>query len=314
MRVRKLWILCFFLIVFCFSIRAQSENSRRLYPLPLVELEKVLRRWLIDSDYQVSRSTGEAGEVLLMASNERESCQFSLKPHSALATEVLSTCSLWNHGDLALEEEVRTYLMTYARDALSEEEVEDQNAPIAVLSNKESVVCIGARLENEQIQFSGFIIDPEGLIISTAHDLKRIQEIRVTMHDGREFKGYLLKKDPYRDLALIDIRAKVNSAISLSEGRNLLRDGERLFSIACASNLKEAIHSATVNGPPRRMDNLPLWQATMKTLPGSSGSPVFDLQGNVVAIVKGRYRGTDSVGFLTPLGTILEFLEEVYMQ
>jgi len=43
---------------------------------------------------------------------------------------------------------------------------------------------------------------------------------------------------------------------------------------------------------------------------GSSGSPVFDAQGNLVAIVKGRYRGTESVGFLIPLATIIESAKE----
>ena len=42
--------------------------------------------------------------------------------------------------------------------------------------------------------------------------------------------------------------------------------------------------------------------------PGSSGSPVFDNQGRLVGMVKGRYRGTTTVGFVTPLETIVAFL------
>ena len=42
--------------------------------------------------------------------------------------------------------------------------------------------------------------------------------------------------------------------------------------------------------------------------PGSSGSPVFDAQGQLVAMIKGRFRGNSTVGFLTPLETIIEFL------
>jgi len=310
MKVRKLWIVCLSLVVICSPLRAQSENSRRLYPLPLVELERVVWRWLLDSDFQVSRTTREAGRVLLMASDEKENWQFTLKPHSPLATEILAACTLKEQGNGTMEEELWIYLATYVRGALSRREDEYQNTPIAVLSKRESVVCIHARLGNEPIQFSGFIIHPEGLIISTAHDLKGVKEVTVTLPNGREFKGHLLKTDFDRDLALIDMKVRVNSAISLNRGRNLLRDGERLYSIGCPGDLGGTIHAAIVNGPPRRMNNLPLWQATMSTLPGSSGSPVFDLQGNIVAIVKGRYRGTSSVGFLTPLETILEFLRE----
>jgi serine protease Do len=46
----------------------------------------------------------------------------------------------------------------------------------------------------------------------------------------------------------------------------------------------------------------------MNIYPGSSGSPVFDNQGRLVGMVRGRYRGTTTVGFVTPLETIVAFL------
>ena len=55
---------------------------------------------------------------------------------------------------------------------------------------------------------------------------------------------------------------------------------------------------------------MPLWQVRMKINHGSSGSPVFDSQGRLAAIVKGRFRGTESIGFLIPFESILQFLEK----
>jgi serine protease Do len=46
----------------------------------------------------------------------------------------------------------------------------------------------------------------------------------------------------------------------------------------------------------------------MHVHPGSSGSPVFDLQGNLVAVVKGRYRDAETVGFLIPYATLMNFI------
>ncbi len=311
MRVGKLWIISLALLVFSFPVPAQSENSRRLFPLPLTELEQVLSRWLVDSDFQVSRSRLETGKILLVASREKGNCQFTLIPHSALATEIQVRCISQKHVNEVTEQQVWTFLTTYMRDNMSEGEDADQDPPIPVLDRRESVVCINATLENEEIQFSGFIFDSEGLIISTAHDLRRVKQITVTLHDGLQLKGELLKRDLYRDLALIGIEVKVNHTVSLLEGRNLLRNSERLYSIGCSGNQEKKIQAAIINGPPRRMNGLPLWQATMTTLPGSSGSPVFDIDGNLVAIVKGRYRGTVSVGFLIPFETILDFLREM---
>ena len=63
-----------------------------------------------------------------------------------------------------------------------------------------------------------------------------------------------------------------------------------------------------VEGPPAMVNGQPLWQVNMEVLPGSSGSPVFDQDGRLVGVVKGRYRGTETRGFLIPIDTILEFL------
>ena len=137
---------------------------------------------------------------------------------------------------------------------------------------------------------------------------------KLVLYDGREVRGRLVRMDRKRDLALVHIDLKLDTFISLPQGRNLLGMGEKLYSVGCPINLRGSVYSGTINAPPRRLNGLPLWQIEMKIYPGSSGSPVFDVQGTLVAIVKGRYRGTDSIGFLIPLETIMEFLQETSTQ
>jgi serine protease Do len=48
----------------------------------------------------------------------------------------------------------------------------------------------------------------------------------------------------------------------------------------------------------------------LETSPGSSGSPVFDEKGALVGIVKGRFRGTNTIGFLIPISRIKAFIDE----
>jgi len=47
---------------------------------------------------------------------------------------------------------------------------------------------------------------------------------------------------------------------------------------------------------------------------GRSGSPVFDHQGALVGVIKGRYRGTDTTGFLIPMEIIMDFLNDFFAQ
>jgi serine protease Do len=153
-------------------------------------------------------------------------------------------------------------------------------------------------------------VDTQGLVLSTIHDVETFHDIKVTLYDGREITGDVIKKDINLDLALIDIGSGVEDAISLAEGRNLLGMGERVYSVGCPVNLVGSVFAGIINGPPRRVNELTYWQVNMEIHPGSSGSPVFDVQGNLVGIVKGRYRGTQSIGFLIPLETIIAFVKE----
>ena len=231
-------------------------------------------------------------------------------PHSALATEVEAVCSINNQSDRARSEVLWNHISWYVKSALFQSESVHQSIPAPVLSKNESVVCVKAQGEERDIQISGFFFNDSGLVMCTAHDLEKVKHIKVILRDGRIMKGRLVKKDLSRDLALIHINLKPHAFISLDNGRNLLGRGERLYSVGCHADNRRTIYPGFIHGLPRRVNNLSLWQVIMEIHPGSSGSPVFDVRGNLVGVVMGRYRGTDSVGFLIPMETIIDFLRE----
>ena len=310
MKARKLYILLLSLIFIYPAHLPVGASTQRSYSLPLIELERVVWLWLSNSGLHTSRFPLRSGQVWLQASNQEESWQISLNPRSALATEISATCTLNDQRSQHRVDELWIHIDGYVGNTGSGSELASEKSSEAVLSRSEAVVCIIVKLETGQVQLSGFLIDSDGLILATAHDLKAVEDITVSLEDGRKVKGHLLKTDFHRDLALIDIRTKVSSVISLSGGRAELAEGDTLMALGCADNRMLKLRPAIITGPPRLLNSLPLWQVTMEALPGSSGSPVFDAEGNLVALVRGRYRGTDSVGFLTPLATIRDFLEE----
>ena len=309
-RPNKSLILALSFVFIGVPLFAETEGSLKSYPLPLTELEGVLFSWLTHSGFEVRRTSLKMGRVQLTAVKASENWEIFLKPHSPLATEVQARHCVGEEPDEARLQELWGYISRYTSGPSVEKWDAYQGIPTVVLSQIESVVCIRAKAEKGDIQLSGFIVDQDGLIICTAHDLKGVQEIGAVAYDGRELKGHLVRIDARRDLALIDINLKSTTFISLAKGRNLLGMGERIYSVGCPVNLGGTVHSGIVSGPPRLVNDLPLWQVNMQIQPGSSGSPVFDAQGKLVAIVKGRYRGTESVGFLIPLATIIEFVKE----
>ena len=310
MKATTLCIVTLSVVLVSSSLFAASNGSVKVWPFPLVESEEVLTRWLAKAGFNPSRVGLEYGLVQLRAVKENEYWQIILRPRSPLATETRALYTQNSTPDEAKVEALWAYLKDYARD-FHEAEKNFNDIPLTILSQRENIVCIKAIIEREQIQFSGFMIDCEGLIVATAHDLQDIRDVTVNLYDGRQRNGHIVAIDFGRDVSLIKIDMTSDSFISLAEGRYLVSMGEKIYSVGCPINQSGNVHSGIVTGPPRRANGLTLLQISIEVFPGSSGSPVFDAQGHVIGMVKGRYRGTNSVGFLIPLDTITGFLREI---
>jgi serine protease Do len=287
---------------------AGTEGLWRFYPLPITEAEEVLSRWLSDSGFRVTRAPAEGGQIRVMGVKGNETWQVMVEPRSALASQILVEYTVSGQPDRSKTEELWASLENYITGASPEGRGLKQAIPIAVFSQRESVVCVRAKAGNELIQSTGFFIDPKGLILTTAHDFSEIRDVTVTLDNGHGVEGRLVKIDSRRDLALIDITLNFSSSVAFIRARDVARIGERIYSVTCSSARQREFHIGIIDGPMRLANDLPLLQVRMETLPGSSGSPVFDVEGNLLGVVKGRYRGTDSVGFLIPPETVREFL------
>ena len=295
--------------VLCNSLWAASQPPPRLYSLPLSELEAIVSEWLTRSGFRIDRQRLKSGDVELRITRPEEKYHIVLKPHSNLITEFHTNSGSDSLREGATLDRMATDIARYIKAPAQQKEISNQIIPPVILGQIGNVVCLQAKYKDKTSQHSGFIVDDQGLVLSTIHDVDTFHDIKVTLYDGRQITGDIIKKDIDRDLALIDIGKGVESSISLKKGRNILGMGERVYSIGCPVNLVGSVFTGVINGPPRRVDQLTFWQVNMEIHPGSSGSPVLDVQGNLVGIVKGRYRGTQSIGFLIPIETIMAFVK-----
>ncbi len=286
-------------------------EAERRFSAPASEVVEIISGWLTDQGYTVRRDFPRPGTIHVAAWNARDEWEITVRPQSALA----SVATMIHEGDTPsleacrrLRDYVDGYLLGTAPPPSPRAARQYQPIPTVVLDRIETVVCIRGRARQQEIQFTGFVVDPSGLVLCTAHDLTGHQRVTVTFYDGTSVPGMVARLDLRRDLALVEYSAPPQAYVSLSAGRNLLGMGERVFSIGCPNNLRGTLAAGSISGPPRLVRDQPLWQVEMDIYPGSSGSPVFDARGELVAMVKGRYRGTSTVGFLTPLETIIAFL------
>lgn len=290
------------------TVCPDTENR---FAAPASEVVEIISGWLTDQGYMVRRDFPRPGTIHVAAWNSREEWEITVRPQSALA----SVATMVHEGPAPslqacrrLREYIDGYLLGTAPQPSPRAGSRYQPIPTVVLDRIETVVCIRGRSRQQEIQFSGFVVDSGGLVLCTAHDLSGHQRVTVTFYDGTSVPGIVARLDLRRDLALVEYSASPQAYVSLSAGRNLLGIGESVFSIGCPNNLRGTLVAGAISGPPRLVGDQPLWQVNMDIHPGSSGSPVFDSRGQLVAMVKGRYRGTSTVGFLTPLETIIAFL------
>lgn len=295
------------LIAFLFlsSSANGEERLNRVYPFPLLEAEEVLGKWMILSGFELSKKSVGSGQTELRGVKENGEWVIRLQSQSPLACHIQAQYKAGGRQEEGRVSEMWAYLDRYLTEAAG-----GGGVPSAVLARASSVVCIKAKVATGEVKFSGFMIDKNGLILSTAHDLNGLREITIALNNGGEPRGDLVKIDPPRDLILINSHVRHDIAVSLENGRSILKNGERVYTIGCPVDTVRTVYSGVVDGPLRHAGGWPLWQVEMALLPGSSGSPVFDSEGNFVAVAKGRYRGTDSVGFLIPMETVMDFLKE----
>ncbi len=292
-------------ILLCASFaNAGDALPAKVLNMPRYEAGQVISSWLKMSGYEVTRQTNE-DKVVISAKGKTSPWEIILRHHSPLATEVTSDEAVKGRADTLWK-----YLASYQDSSIPARGFPPGDVPEPVRNRMESVVCISAVVKDKPIQLSGFVVDASGLIICTAHMLKNPTEITVMPFTGQGFKGRLVKIDFRKDLALIDTSHAFANAVALSTSKPAPGNEVRIFTIGCPGNHGGTLVSGMVSGPPRLVEGHPLIHVQMEVEPGSSGSPVFDGEGDLVGVVQGRLKTDHHSGLLIPVETLITFIKE----
>jgi serine protease Do len=292
-------------ILLCASFAvADDAVPTKVFNMPRYEAGQVIMNWLKKTGYEVAAQTGE-DKVVISAHGKASPWEIILRHHSPLATVVTSDDAVKGRADALWK-----YLASYQDGAVPARGFLPGDIPAPVKNRMESVVCIRAVVKNKPIQLSGFVVDTSGLIICTAHMLRNPTEITVMPFNGERFEGRLVKIDFRNDLALIDTSHAFAGAVALNTSKPAPGNKVRIFAIGCPGNHGGTLASGMVSGPPRLVEGHPLIHVLMEVEPGSSGSPVFDEQGDLVGVVQGRLKTDHLSGLLIPVETVITFVKE----
>ena len=139
-----------------------------------------------------------------------------------------------------------------------------------------------------QSQASGIIISSDGYILTNSHVLKPGAEIRVTMSDGKEFRGSIVGRDAFSDLAVLKIVA-TNLPVVRFGDISTVRPGDWAIAIGSPFGFDHSVTVGTVSGLNRIVGSfnhhIPLIQTDAAINPGSSGGPIFNVEGKVIGVI-----------------------------
>jgi S1-C subfamily serine protease len=155
---------------------------------------------------------------------------------------------------------------------------------------------------------SGFIISPEGFIVTNCHVAEKNEKIEIELQDGRIFQADLAGLDPYTDLAVLKIYTDNLPFVSFYENADL-RVGQLAIAIGnpfgfqctVTTGVVSALGRTLMSQSGRMIDNVIQTDAALN--PGNSGGPLVDSTGRVIGVNTAIIKEAQGICFAIGAGT-----------
>jgi len=163
---------------------------------------------------------------------------------------------------------------------------------------------------------SGFIIDKKGIVVTNNHVIQGAEDIIVSVNGSTEYKAKVIGKDPYMDLAVLQIESDEKfEPVSFGDS-DKSRIGDWVIAIGNPFGFGGTVTSGIISSRYRdigltRYDDFIQTDASINQ--GNSGGPLFDLEGKVIGIntaIIGS-AGSVGIGFAVPSNTVLRILPDL---
>ena len=174
----------------------------------------------------------------------------------------------------------------------------------------------GGRQREAQSLGSGFIISPDGYILTNNHVVADADEIIVRLSDRSEMKAKLVGTDPRSDVALLKIEGKNLPVLKLGKSQDL-KAGQWVVAIGSPFGFDHTVTQGIISAIGRSLPNesyVPFIQTDVPINPGNSGGPLFNLAGEVVGInsqIYTRSGGFMGVSFAIPIDVAMDVANQL---
>jgi Do/DeqQ family serine protease len=165
---------------------------------------------------------------------------------------------------------------------------------------------------------SGVIVSPDGLVISNNHVTQGADEIRVVLHDRREFAARVLLADEASDLAVLQLDGAAElPALTLADS-DALQVGDLVLAIGNPFGVGQTVSSGIVSGLARSALQVGngqgyFVQTDAPINPGNSGGALVNMGGELIGIntaIVTQGGGSNGIGFAVPSNLVAAVLDQ----
>jgi serine protease Do len=160
---------------------------------------------------------------------------------------------------------------------------------------------------------SGFIVDPDGYILTNHHLVPGTGRIRVRLADRRELPARLVGSDPSTDLALLKLDARGLPTVRLGDS-DRLRVGDWVCAIGNPLEFDHTVTVGVVSSLGRKIWNKSFdayIQTDAAINPGNSGGPLVNRHGEAVGISAAVSSDAQGIGFAVPINVARSVLGQL---
>jgi len=169
-------------------------------------------------------------------------------------------------------------------------------------------------LRTDVSQGTGFIISPDGYIVTNAHILFGGRKIFATTYKQDTFEVEFIGYDEILDIALLKIPGN-HEKLNLGDS-NKIQIGEKVITIGNPLGLQFSVSQGIVSGTHRPgINKIEAYVQTDAALnPGNSGGPLINKKGKVIGINNFKIGGGENLGFALESNYLKEAVNEISIQ
>jgi serine protease Do len=163
---------------------------------------------------------------------------------------------------------------------------------------------------------SGFIISPDGYILTNAHVVANASEVNVRLSSKRAYKAKVIGADKSTDVGLIKIDATGLPTVRIGNP-DQTKVGQWVAAIGSPFGLDHTVTAGIVSAKSRSLSGesyVPFIQTDVAINPGNSGGPLFNMDGEVIGInsqIYSRTGGYMGLSFAIPIDVAMTVKEDL---